>query len=178
MSSEGFQLEGVLVSEVELFLVFFMDYHQGNSFYVFFLESKLNSIKKGNLVCIDRVVNFIFCLPVILIKFGKSLYGVTHAIQPNWHKIELNEFGMLISHVVNSNAGNSIILLVNVFVVELEELVDKLIRVSSFFENLVDEFFVFGDFKDKFHPDLMRFGEGSKGALSNLVWVQTDWHMG
>ena len=177
MSSEGFQLEGVLISKVELFLVFFMDDHQGNSFYAFFLESKLNSIEKGSLVGTDGVVNFKFGLSVISIKFGKSLYSVTHAIEPNWHKIELNKFRMLIAHVINSDAGNSVILLINVFIVELEELIDKGIRVSSFFEDLVDEFFVFGDFKDEFHPDLMRFGEGLVGFFSKLVRVQTDGHM-
>ena len=60
---------------------------------------------------------------------------------------------MLISHVINSDTGNSVIFLVDVFIVKLEELIDKGIRVRSLFEDLVDKFFIFGDFKDEFHPD-------------------------
>lgn len=45
MSSQGFQLEGILVTEVELLLVFFMNNHQGDAFDVFLVESQLDSIE-------------------------------------------------------------------------------------------------------------------------------------
>ena len=70
MPSEGFQFKGVLVAEVELFLVFYMDSHQSNSLDSFFFESYLNSIEKGRLVVTDGVKNLGFGLPVMLIKLG------------------------------------------------------------------------------------------------------------
>jgi hypothetical protein len=107
------------------------------------------------LVGTDGVKNFGFGLPIILVKLGESLYSITHAIEPNGHEIEFNQFRILISHVIHSDTGNSIIFMVNVLIVKLEEFIHEGIRVSGLFKDLVYKFFVFGDFKDEFHPDQM-----------------------
>ena len=136
---------------------FFMDSHQSNSLDSFFFESYLNSIEKGRLVVTDGVKNLGFGLPVMLIKLGLSLHGIAYTIVSNRHEIEFNQLRMLISHIINSDAGNTVIFLIDVIIVKMEEHIDEGIGFNGLFEDLVDKFFVFRDFKDEFKPDSIGF---------------------
>ena len=60
---------------------------------------------------------------------------------------------MLISHIINSDTGNTVIFLIDVIIVKMEEHIDEGIGVNGLFKDLVDKFFVFRDFKDEFKPD-------------------------
>ena len=79
--------------------------------------------------------------------------GFTHAIESNRHEIEFDELRMLISHVIDSDTGNSIILMIDVLIVMIKELVDKGIRLSDLLEYHIDKLLVFGDFEKECHPD-------------------------
>ena len=90
---------------------------------------------------------------MVLVEISESLNGVAHAIQSDRHEVEFDEFWLLITHVVDSDAGDSVVFMVYVFVVELEELADEGVGVGGLLEHLVDELFVFGDLQDQFHPN-------------------------
>ena len=99
------------------------------------------------------VVNLAVFGSVVLIYFSKFLYCITHAIESNRHEIEFDELRMLISHVIDSDTGNSIILMIDVLIVKIKELVDKGIRLSDLLEYHIDKLLVFGDFEKECHPD-------------------------
>jgi hypothetical protein len=133
--------------------MFFMNYHQRNSLDAFFFQGSFNGIEKHNLIVAFGVVDLYLFAPVILVEISESLNGVAHAIQSNRHEVEFDEFWLFVTHVVDSDAGDSVVFMVDVFVVELEELVDEGVGVGCLLEHLVDELLVFGHLQDQFHPN-------------------------
>jgi hypothetical protein len=156
LPSQCFQFKGILISKVEFLLVFFMNYHQRDSLDAFFFQGSFNGIEKHNLIVAFGIVDLRVFAPVVLVEISESLNGVAHAIQPNRHEVEFDEFWLFVTHVVDSDTGDSVVFMVDVFVVELEELADEGVGVGGLLEHLVDELFVFGDLQDQFHPNHVR----------------------
>lgn len=114
---------------------------------------------------------------MILIELGESLNCIAHSIEADWHKVELNKFGMFVTHVIDSDTGNSIIFMIDVLIVHLEEVIYKGIWLGSFLKHMIHKLFVFRDFEDEIYPDEMGLWQGLVGFLWELIGVETNGHM-